>query len=45
VTRPFPVAMLVLSVGAAVVYAHAGDWRRALYYWTAATVITISVTF
>jgi hypothetical protein len=44
VTRLFPVAMLVLSVGAAVVYAHAGDWRRALY-WTAATVITVSVTF
>lgn len=39
-----PVAMMVLSIGAALVYAYTADWRRAVY-WTAATVITAAVTF
>lgn len=40
----FPVVMLLLQVGAAVIYGLAGDWRRCLY-WTAAVAITVAVTF
>lgn len=43
-TWAFPVVSIVLSVGSAVVYAAAGDVRQAIY-WTAAAVITASVTF
>jgi hypothetical protein len=43
-TRLFPCTMVVLSVGAAVVYACCGDARRAIY-WTAAAVITAAVTW
>lgn len=43
-TRVFPTIMIALSIGAAVVYAWAGDVRRAIY-WTAAAVLTASVTF
>lgn len=39
-----PVIMILLSVAAAAVYAASGDVRRAIY-WTAAAVITASVTF
>ncbi|MDQ2084516.1 hypothetical protein RA307_30405 [Xanthobacteraceae bacterium Astr-EGSB] len=42
--RFFPSVMIVLSVGAAAVYAWDTDWRRAIY-WTAAAVLTASVTF
>jgi len=42
--RALPVAILLLSIGAAIGYSFAGDWRRALY-WSAAAFITVSVTF
>jgi hypothetical protein len=40
----FPIAMIVLSAGAAISYAFDGDLRR-VAYWTAAAIITASVTF
>jgi hypothetical protein len=41
----FPVALMVLDVGAAIVYAAMdADWRRAIY-WIAAAVLTATVTF
>ena len=41
----FPIILIVLDVGAAVVYAAAdGDWRRFIY-WIAAAVLTATVTF
>ncbi len=39
----FPTAIFALSLGAAIVYALHGDWRRAVY-WTAAAIITAAVT-
>ena len=39
----FPVALIVLDFGAAVVYAALRDWRMAVY-WLAATVLNITVT-
>lgn len=40
----FPALLIVLDVGAAVVYALDGDIRRAIY-WLAAAVLTVVVTF
>lgn len=42
--RLFPIVMMAASTGAAIIYLYAGDFRRAIY-WTAAAVITASVTF
>lgn len=39
-----PILMIVLSVVAAVIYAVTGDVRRAIY-WSAAAVLTATVTF
>ena len=39
-----PTVMIVLSVGAALLYAPTGDWRRVLY-WLAAAALTYSVTW
>ncbi len=39
-----PLAMIILSLGAALVYAVSGDVRRALY-WIFAAALTASVTF
>ena len=43
-TKLFPVALIVLDVGAAVVYAVAGEYKKAVY-WIAAAVLNITVTF
>ena len=46
-TKIFPTAMVLLSVGAAVCYFDAGwqdNWRMVLY-WSAASVITTVVTW
>ena len=43
-TKVFPVLMILLSIGSAVVYAVEADWRRAVY-WLAAATITATVTF
>ena len=39
----FPIALIILDFGAAVVYAAVGDWRMSVY-WLAATVLNITVT-
>ena len=39
-----PSIMIILSVGAAIVYACHHNWRLTIY-WTAAAVLTTSVTF
>lgn len=42
--QAFPLTLLILSMAASLVYVFDGDYRRAIY-WTAAAVITASVTF
>jgi hypothetical protein len=39
----FPSIIIALSLGAAIICAWQGDWRRAVY-WTAAAVLNVSVT-
>lgn len=41
--RLFPAILIVLDLGAAVVYGFHLDWRRATY-WLAAAVLTFCVT-
>lgn len=43
-TKVFPTMMIVLSVGAAVMWALDGNWRMTLY-WGAAACLTFSVTY
>lgn len=43
-TYALPIAMMVLSALAGIVYLIAGDYRHAVY-WMAAAVIAASVTF
>jgi hypothetical protein len=43
IARVLPVAMVVLSCGAAVGYGAGGDWRHCIY-WAAAAVVTAAVT-
>lgn len=40
----FPIALMILDLGAGAVYALDGDLRRAIY-WVAAAVLTAAVTF
>lgn len=40
----FPAVLIVLDVAAGIVYACHGDWRR-LIYWLSAAVLTATVTF
>jgi len=40
----FPVLLIVLDIGASIVYACGQDWRRGIY-WLAAAVLTATVTF
>jgi hypothetical protein len=39
-----PTAMVVLSLGAAIVYALAKDWKHAIY-WTSSAALIASVTY
>ena len=39
----FPALLILLDVGAAIVYAIKKDWRMAIY-WTAAAIINVCVT-
>lgn len=39
----FPALLMALDLAAAVVYGCHGDWKRVVY-WTAACVLTASVT-
>lgn len=43
-TLIFPTVLVVLDVGAAVVYAIGGDWKKAIY-WFAAATLTATVTY
>jgi hypothetical protein len=43
-TQVFPLILIILDCGAAIVYALDGDWRRCIY-WFAAAVLTTAVTF
>ena len=40
----FPVLLIILDIGAAVIYAACGDMKKAIY-WIAAAVLNITVTF
>lgn len=40
----FPITLMCLDLGAAILYGFEGDWRRSIY-WTAAAVLTATVTF
>lgn len=40
----FPVLLIVLDVGSAVVYGATGDWKKVIY-WVAAAVLNVAVTF
>ena len=42
--KTLPTAMIILSIGAAIVYAFGGDWRKVVY-WTASAVLITTVTF
>lgn len=43
-TKIFPIILMVLDLGAAVIYAIGGDWKHTIY-WTAAATLTASITF
>ena len=43
-TLIFPTILIALDVGAAVVYAVGGDWKRTIY-WLAAATLTATVTY
>lgn len=43
-TKIFPALLIVLDLAAAVMNGTAGDWKKAIY-WTAAAVLSITVTF
>ncbi len=40
----FPILLIVLDVGAAIVYGATGDWKKVIY-WVAAAVLNAAVTF
>lgn len=40
----FPALLIVMDLGAAVLWGVEGDWRRSVY-WVAAAVLTYVVTF
>lgn len=43
-TKLFPTILIVLDMGACIVYLACGDYRRAIY-WTAAAILTATVTY
>ena len=43
-TLIFPTVLIALDVGAAIVYAVGGDFKRAVY-WFAAATLTATVTY
>ena len=40
----FPSILIALDVGASLMFAVAGDWKKAIY-WLAAAVLNVTVTF
>jgi len=43
-TRAFPIALIILDLGASFIYLLEGDLRRTIY-WLAAATLTSCVTF
>jgi len=43
-TKTFPIILIGLDIGAAVVYLCSGDWKHGIY-WVAAATLTATVTF
>lgn len=43
-TKIFPLVLIALDLGAAIVYGITGDWRKVVY-WVAAAVLNVAVTF
>jgi len=43
-TKLFPVMLLACNVGSAVIYATAGEWKRAVY-WGASSLCIAAITF
>lgn len=43
-TKTFPIILIGLDIGAAVVYLSFGDWKHAIY-WLAAATLSATVTF
>lgn len=44
ITKIFPVAMILLSISAAIIYLFDHDLRHVIY-WMSAAILTASVTF
>ena len=44
VSQILPCVLMSIDIGAGIVYACHGDWRR-FVYWVAAAVLTATVTF
>ena len=42
--KAFTTLLIILDIAAALMYVPAGDWRH-IIYWTAAAVLTFTVTF
>lgn len=40
----FPIILMILDIGAAVVYGISGDWKKSIY-WIAAAILSATVTF
>ena len=40
----FPIVLMILDVGAGIIYAYAGDYKKCVY-WIAAAVLNAAVTF
>lgn len=43
-TKLFPNILIILDIGASIVYLCYGDYRRAIY-WFAAAILTASITY
>ena len=43
IEKIFPIAIIVLSVGAAVTYGVVGDWRRAGYFLSGALITFFAI--
>ncbi len=40
----FPIILMILDIGAAIVYGIHGDWKKSVY-WIAAAILSATVTF
>jgi len=44
IDKLFPISIMILQMGAAIIYCYGGDVRKSVY-WISATILTASVTF